>query len=73
MMTTFDQNYKTVIRLGEGGIGVVYLVKRKVDGQSTFDSRPQKGNTINDIESIRRINSARIADTALLLNPCFYP
>jgi serine/threonine protein kinase len=53
MMTTFDQSYKTVRRLGEGGFGVVYLVKRKVDGQVRSNSRPQQENAINDVESIQ--------------------
>jgi serine/threonine protein kinase len=52
MMTTFDQNYTTVRHLGEGGFGVVYLVKRKDDGQVSLGSRPQTGDAINDLGSI---------------------
>jgi serine/threonine protein kinase len=51
-MATYDQKYTTVRRLGEGGFGVVYLVRRKVDGQVRLSSRPQKGDTINDLNSI---------------------
>jgi serine/threonine protein kinase len=53
-MTTYDQNYMTLRRLGEGGFGVVYLVKRKVDGQVRLQSRPHKGNAINDVGSIQK-------------------
>jgi len=52
-MTTFDQNYKTIIHLGKGGLGVVYLVKRKVDGQVGSNSRPKKRSIINDVELIQ--------------------
>jgi hypothetical protein len=70
--TTYDQNYTTVRRLGEGGFGMVSLVKRKVDGQVRLSSQPQKGDTMNGLGLIRKPNSARIADTASLLHPCFY-
>jgi serine/threonine protein kinase len=40
-MATCDQKYTTVRRLGEGGFGVVYLVKRKEDGKVRLNSRPQ--------------------------------
>jgi hypothetical protein len=72
MMTTFDQNDKTVIRLGEGGFGVVYLVQRKVDGQARSVADLKRG-TPSTILNRSGVNSARIADTALLLNPCFSP
>jgi len=32
-MTTYDQSYETIKRLGEGGFGVVCLVRRRVDDQ----------------------------------------
>jgi hypothetical protein len=41
-MTTFDQDHKPVKRLGKGGLGVMYLLKRKVDGQVRSNSLPQK-------------------------------
>jgi serine/threonine protein kinase len=53
IMTTYDQKYTTVKRLGEGGFGVVYLVKRKVDSQVRSNSRLQKRDIINGVESIQ--------------------
>ena len=38
-MGTFDQKYQNLRRLGEGGFGVVWLVKRKADGQVRLASR----------------------------------
>jgi len=72
MMTTFDQNYKTIRRLGEGGFGVVYLVKRKVDGQVCSNSRPQEGIISTTLTRSRTLNSARIADTTSLLRPYLF-
>jgi serine/threonine protein kinase len=37
-MGTFDQKYQSIRRLGEGGFGVVWLVKRKADGQVRLTS-----------------------------------
>jgi serine/threonine protein kinase len=43
-MGTFDQRYQSVRRLGEGGFGVVWLVKRKADGRVRLASRSSQSS-----------------------------